>query len=110
MRQSIRVFLLSFFMVLQSLLPIPVHAESLPEQKGEQLLISEPGTYTLTGAMQGSVCVDPKAGDVRLILDNVTIQANNQPAIQALSGDSLTLEMAQGSVNRLYDSASNQAD
>ena len=68
---------------------------------GGQMVISEPGEYTLTGDMRGTVMVDPGAGDVHLILDGTRLDGANGPAIMAVSGDSLSIEMAPGSRNEL---------
>ncbi len=72
-------------------------------QQSGRLLISEPGTYTLTGSMRGSVCVDPGAGDVTLIMDNVDIDGGDSAGIMALSGDSLTIRLADSSMNSVTD-------
>ena len=44
------------------------------EKEAQRLMIREPGTYTLTGSMKGTVYVDPGKGDVKLILDNADIE------------------------------------
>ncbi len=83
---------------------------SVPEadpENPQRLTISEAGTYTLTGSMQGTVYVDPGAGDVRLILNNVDITSVNEPAIMAVSGDLLTVEIAECTCNRISDSKDN---
>ena len=78
-----------------------------PEESSGRLLISEPGTYTLTGSMKGTVLVDPGKGDVTLILDNADIEGVEGPAVMAVSGDSLTIEMTECSYNRLADKKEN---
>ena len=77
------------------------------EEGSGRLLISEPGTYTLTGSMKGTVLVDPGEGDVTLILDNADIEGIEGPAVMAVSGDSLTIEMTECSYNRLADKKEN---
>jgi len=64
-----------------------------------RMIISEPGAYTLKGNMRGTVLVDPGEGDVKLILDGVRIDGGNGPAIMAMSGDRLDIELADNSRN-----------
>ena len=66
-----------------------------------RMIISEPGQYTLTGQMSGMIYVDPGAGDVKLIMDGVNINGMNGPALVAMSGDSISIELAKGSRNAL---------
>lgn len=73
----------------------------------QRLMIEEAGTYTLTGSMKGTVYVDPGEGDVTLILDNADIEGISEPAIMAVSGSSLTIELTEGSCNHLSDTAEN---
>ena len=80
------------------------------EKEAQRLMIREPGTYTLTGSMKGTVYVDPGKGDVKLILDNADIEGISEPAIMAVSGDSLTIEMTECSYNRLADTGDNVED
>ena len=91
--------------LLLSVLPVGALAQSqvnLNAQSGG-LLISEAGTYTLTGSLRGTVWVDPKAGDVTLIMDNMTIDGGEGAGIAAVSGDSLTVILASGTTNRVQD-------
>lgn len=69
--------------------------------KNGKLLISEAGVYTLKGSMRGTVEIDPGAGDVELILDNMTINGSADFGIRMLSGDSLKLTLAQDSQNSI---------
>ena len=91
--------------LLLSLLPAAALAQSavnLSAQNG-RLLISEEGTYTLTGSMLGTVWVDPGKGSVTLILDNITIDGSESAGIAAVSGDALTVILADGTRNRVRD-------
>ena len=72
-----------------------------------RLMITEAGSYTLTGKLQGTVYVDPKESDVELILDGVDINGGQQPGIIAKSGDKLTVTLPEGSVNRIAGSGGN---
>ena len=77
------------------------------DENAERLMITEAGTYTLTGTMKGTVYVDPGEGDVTLILDNADIEGIKEPAVMAVSGDSLTIELTECSYNRLADKPDN---
>ncbi|WP_316608675.1 carbohydrate-binding domain-containing protein [uncultured Ruminococcus sp.] len=72
-----------------------------------RLEITEAGSYTLTGTLQGTVYVDPGEGDVELILDGADIYGGDQPGIIAESGDSLTINLPEGSINRISGNAGN---
>ena len=85
-------------------LAMPVFADS---EASDGLKIDKAGTYTLTGSMQGSVIVDPGEGEVTLILDDVSIDSAGAPAIQAISGDALHIELAACSCNRIRDGGDN---
>ena len=92
-----------------ALVPFAAYAQSdlnLNAQNG-RLLIGEAGTYTLTGSMRGTVWVDPGQGGVTLILDNITIDGGESAGIAAVSGDSLTVILADGTVNSVQDGGSN---
>ena len=72
-----------------------------------RLEITEEGTYILTGTLDGTVYVDPGEGDVELILDGADINGGDQPGIIAESGDSLTINLPEGSINRIGGNAGN---
>jgi len=72
-----------------------------------RLEITEDGTYILTGTLDGTVYVDPGEGDVELILDGADINGGDQPGIIAESGDSLTINLPEGSINRIGGNAGN---
>ena len=78
----------------------------LSEQDG-RLEITEEGSYILTGTLQGTVYVDPGEGDVELILDGADIYGGENPGIYAVSGDSLTISLPEGSVNRISGNEGN---
>jgi len=68
----------------------------------ETLTISESGTYHITGVLEdGSIVVDAGVGEVRLILDNVTLKNSNGPAIYCSSAEDLVIELTGN--NMLYD-------
>lgn len=67
-----------------------------------RLLISEPGSYVLTGKLTGCVYVDPREGEVELVLDGADIDGGSGGII-AVSGDRLTVTLPEGSVSRVAD-------
>ena len=82
---------------------LPLGAEENPgySQAEGRMVISEAGEYTLRGNMRGAVFVDPGAGDVKLILDGVRLDGGNGPAIVAVSGDRLDIELPDNSRNSM---------
>ena len=66
--------------------PMSVSSDAPFRMETGTLLISEPGNYTLTGQMTGTVFVDPKYGEVNITLDGAGIDGQNGPAIAAISG------------------------
>ncbi len=87
-----------------SLLPAAAFAQTnvdLAREDG-RLLITEPGSYVLTGKLTGCVYIDPHEGVVELVLDGADIDGRNG-GIVAVSGDALKLTLPEGSVNRVTD-------
>ena len=72
-----------------------------------KLEITEDGSYILTGTLDGTVYVDPGEGDVELVLDGADINGADSPGIIAVSGDSLTITLPEGSVNRISGNGGN---
>ena len=71
----------------------------------ESLTITESGTYHLTGSLaDGSIVVDAGVGEVRLVLDNVSITNLTGPAILAYNAENLVIELVGD--NTLADGAS----
>ena len=76
-------------------------AVALPPEDGA-VTITEPGTYVLTGSLNGSVTVS--AGDedkVQLVLNNVNITAADGACILVENADKTFITLAAGSVNTL---------
>ena len=71
----------------------------------DSLTITEEGVYTLTGEINGTVTVNTK-GNVKIILDNVTIKSSNGPAIYIESADNTVIYLKEGTTNILEDSSS----
>ena len=72
-----------------------------------KLEITKDGSYILTVTLDGTVYVDPGEGDVELVLDGADINGADSPGIIAVSGDSLTITLPEGSVNRISGSGGN---
>lgn len=104
MKKRIIACLMAAVLVL-SLLSVNAFAQTdvdLGHEDG-RLLISEPGSYVLTGKLLGCVYVDPREGEVELVLDGVDIDGGNSGGIIAVSGDRLSITLPEGSVNRVVD-------
>lgn len=68
------------------------------------LAITEAGSYVLSGSSAGQVTVDT-TGDVRIVLDGVSIESASGPAIHVVNADVTALELADGSTNTVSDAA-----
>ena len=90
-------------MCMLCVMAVSASGSETPEFSGGQLKITEAGTYRFVGSMRGTVLVDPGEGDVVLVMDNFTLDGGSSAGIVALSGDSLTISMADNSVNRIAD-------
>lgn len=60
--------------------------------ESEVVEITSDGVYTLTGEISGYVKINTE-GDVKLILDNVTIKNSNGPAIYVVSAKNVYIEL-----------------
>lgn len=71
-----------------------------------QLTITAGGTYLLTGNLNGSVIIDaPAADQVHLILNGVTIQADQNAAIYGKQAGELIITLEDGTENFITDAA-----
>ena len=60
----------------------------------ESLKIIESGTYHISGSLDGGmITIDAGVGEVRLILDNVTINNTSGPAIYCSSAEDVVIEL-----------------
>lgn len=103
MKKRIIAYLMAA-VLLFSLLSVNAFAQTdvdLDREDG-RLLISEPGSYVLTGRLTGCVYVDPHEGEVELILDGADISGVSGGII-AVSGDRLSVTLPEGSVSRVAD-------
>ena len=64
----------------------------------KSVTITEEGTYTLSGKINNGNITINTTGDVKLILDNVSIKSNNSPAIIIEQANNTVIEL-----NTLYD-------
>ncbi|MCP3935967.1 MAG: carbohydrate-binding domain-containing protein [Actinomycetia bacterium] len=79
---------------------------------GSTVTITSPGTYHISGVLDdGQVFVDsPENGIVRLVLDGVDITNTNGAAIEIAEADEVVVVLAEGSENRLADTARSTPD
>ncbi len=71
----------------------------------EDIRITKAGTYILEGTLNGSIIIEvAKDEDVRLVLNNVQINADDFAAIYVIEADEVTITLAEGSVNTISDS------
>ena len=69
----------------------------------EPTTITKSGTYHLTGSLRGGIRIEASTSEVRLLLDNVTIENPSGPAILCLEAEDLVVELI--GENTLKDSA-----
>ena len=75
----------------------------------EALDIVQPGTYHLTGTLEGAgISINAGGGEVKLILDNVTINNPNGPAVTCYSAEDLIIELV--GENSLSDGSTYASD
>ncbi len=107
--KTLLCMLLAMLMMLGALAENAARAEetqiNLDEVSGE-LAIDDAGTYVLSGTLTGHVRVNLGEGDVTLILNGATIESADTAGIIAVSGDSLTILLAEGTENRVSDGGS----
>ncbi len=74
----------------------------------EDITITKHGTYILEGTLNNaSVIVDvEKTEDVKLVLNNVTINSNDFAGIYIIEGDEITITLPEGTKNTISDSSS----
>lgn len=71
----------------------------------DSITITEAGVYNLTGTLSnGSVTIDT-TGDVKLILNNVSITNSSGPAIYVANAQNVIIHTVEGSTNYLEDGA-----
>lgn len=70
----------------------------------ESITLTDSGIYNLTGTLQGSITINTK-GNIKLILNGVTINSTSGPAIYIKNADNITISMVEGTTNTLSDSS-----
>ncbi len=71
----------------------------------KSVTITEEGIYTLSGSItNGSITVNT-TGDVKLILDNISIKNDTGPAIIIEAANNTVIELKEGTTNTLEDSS-----
>ena len=90
-----------------SILSVSAETATVTDSGLQTYNITAGGTYTLNGSITDiMVTIDAGDSDVNLILDGVTIQNSNGPAIYIRSADKVTITLAEGTVNTLSDGSS----
>lgn len=79
-------------------------------EQTNNVTITKSGTFELTGSFGHSVIVDVPSGKVTLVLNNVSIEANDTAAIIGLSGTELTVVAKKGTTNILKDGGNTTYD
>lgn len=75
-----------------------------PEPTDYAMTITEPGSYTLTGEINGVIFIDAgEDSDVELIFDNVTIISKINSPIYCKSANELKIKLNADTVNAIYD-------
>lgn len=77
------------------------------EVDGTKVTITRPGVYSVSGSCSdGKIVVDAaKGNEVTLILNGVDLKSDSNSVIECWSGKLITLYLAEGSENKLSDSA-----
>ena len=74
------------------------------ELKDQELLITQGGSYTLSGEFEGGVVVEVKKSEqVELVLSSVSISYSESSAIYVKKADKVTIVLADGTENILSD-------
>jgi len=78
--------------------------------EGSEVTISSEGTYVISGMLtDGKIIVNVAEGDVRLVLNGVSITSTDASAIDILQGDTI-ITLAQDSTNYVADSEAGSQD
>lgn len=71
----------------------------------ESLTLTSPSVYVLTGVLDGNITID-MSGNIKLILNGVTINSDNGPAIYVENADNVVISTVDGTSNTLSDASS----
>ncbi|MCM1224023.1 MAG: carbohydrate-binding domain-containing protein [Lachnospiraceae bacterium] len=81
----------------------------LSELDGE-CIISEAGSYLLTGTMSGKILIDAEDQIVHLILDDISVRCASGAALSVMSAGKVIITLNEDSVNNLRDSGTYNTD
>ena len=70
----------------------------------ESLTLTNSGIYKLTGTLNGNITINTK-GNIKIILNNVTINSNNGPAIYIKNADNVIITTEDNTTNTLSDTS-----
>lgn len=73
-----------------------------------ELMIAYPGTYRISGTLNGQIVVDlgDFSGEVYLMLDDANVSCDNGPALYVKQADRTELYLCEGTLNSFRDGAS----
>ena len=77
---------------------------SILNLNNKSVTITKEGTYTLSGKINNGNITVNTTGDVKLILDSVSIKSNNSPAIIIEQANNTVIELKENTINTLKDS------
>ncbi|MBR6918492.1 MAG: carbohydrate-binding domain-containing protein [Clostridia bacterium] len=78
---------------------------------GSTLTVTDEGTYTLSGKLEGNVVVDAgDDSDVTLVLSDCTIASGDDAPISVISASDVTVEVKSGTYNAVYDNRQGSVD
>ncbi|MFC7531108.1 carbohydrate-binding domain-containing protein [Actinoplanes sp. GCM10030250] len=81
------------------------------EVNGSTVTISKAGTYRISGSLtDGQIVVNAPDATVTLVLDGADITSSTTAAIAATEAEQLVIQLADGTTNRLADTASYAED
>ncbi len=90
------------FLLLALWMVIPAAAKDDAINITAPVTITEKGTYRLSGIIDGAVVIDAgKSDKVELLLDGVTIDSADSPAVWVKSAEKVTLTLIEGTDNSL---------
>lgn len=72
--------------------------------------MTAPGTFRISGRLDGHVVVDAPAGDVKVVLDGASISNVDGPALRVAAAKRVTVVLAAGSTNYLEDGGESEFD
>lgn len=74
--------------------------------QGSTVTITQPGTYVVSGTLEGILAVDAPKAQVHLVFDGVTLSNAATAPVQIRDAEKVVLTLAEGSSNQVTDGAS----